>query len=84
MEKIISIINLESISFNKNECPIVKDKKTYIEVNKDGHLLKSLPYERPLRLLPDGSYGVVYKKNVYPIISSLVEKNGERIDKNLT
>jgi hypothetical protein len=84
MEKIISIINLESISFDKDECPIVKDKKTYIEVNKDGHLLKSLPYERPLRLLPDGSFGVVYKKNVYPIISSLVEKNGERINKNLT
>ena len=83
VEKIISIINLESLNFSKDECPIVQGKKTYIEVNRNGKLIKSLPYERPLRLLPDGSYGVVYKKNVYPIANSLIENAGDRINTDL-
>ncbi len=35
-------------------------------------------------MLPDGSFGVVYKKNVYPIIKFLIEENGKRIEKEIT
>ena len=83
MEKLISIINVESSFFSKDECPAVKNKTTYIEVNQNGSLLKALPYQRPLRVLPDGSYGVVYKKQVYPIIKSLIEEDGIRKDKEI-
>lgn len=83
MEKIISIINLKSSTFSKEECPPVKNKNTYIEVNKNGSLLKALPYKRPLRILPDGSYGVVYKKQVYPVITFLVEVDGIRKEKEI-
>ena len=83
MEKIISIINIESSTFSKEECPAVKNKNTYIEVNKNGSLLKALPYKRPLRTLPDGSYGVVYKKQVYPVITSLIEIDGIRKEKEI-
>ena len=76
MDKIISIINLESLTFIKDECPTIK--KNFIEVNKNGHLFKSLPYERPMRLLPDGSNGVVYKRKVYPIINSIKESKDKR------
>ena len=78
LDKIISIINLESLTFAKDECPTIKGKKTFIEVNKNGHLFKSLPYERPMRLLPDGSNGVVYKRKVYPIINSIKESKDKR------
>ena len=81
--KIISIINIESFYFFKEECPPVKNKNTYIEVNKNGSLLKALPYKRPLRSLPDGSYGVVYKKQVYPVITSLIEIDGIRKEKEI-
>jgi hypothetical protein len=83
-EKLISIINLESSTFSKDECPVQKNKSTYIEVNKNESLLKVLPYQRPIRMLPDGSFGVVYKKNVYPIIKFLIEENGKRIEKEIT
>ena len=83
-EKLISIINLESSTFLKDECPVQKNKSTYIEVNKNESLLKVLPYQRPIRILPDGSFGVVYKKNVYPIIKFLIEENGKRIEKEIT
>ena len=83
-EKLISIINLESSTFSKDECPVKKNKSTYIEVNKNESLLKVLPYQRPIRILPDGSFGVVYKKNVYPIIKFLIEENGKRIEKEIT
>jgi len=83
-EKLISIIELESSTFLKDECTPQKNSSTYVEVNKNGSLLKTLPYERPLRILPDGSYGVVYKKKVYPIIKSLIEENGKRIEKEIT
>ena len=83
MEKVISIINVESSTFSKEECPPVKNKNTYIEVNKNGSLLKALPYKRPLRTLPDGSYGVVYKKQVYPVITSLIEIDGIRKEKEI-
>ena len=83
-EKLISIINLESSTFSKDECPVQKNKSTYIEVNKNESLLKVLPYQRPIRILPDGSFGVVYKKNVYPIIKFLIEENGKRIEKEIT
>ena len=81
MEKLISIIDVDSSTFSKDECPAVKNKNTYVEVNKNGSLLKALPYQRPLRILPDGSYGVVYKKQVYPIIKALIEDDGKRKDK---
>ena len=83
-EKLISIINLESSTFSKDDCPVQKNKSTYIEVNKNESLLKVLPYQRPIRMLPDGSFGVVYKKNVYPIIKFLIEENGKRIEKEIT
>ena len=78
MEKVISIINVESSTFSKEECPPVKNKNTYIEVNKNGSLLKALPYQRPLRTLPDGNYGVVFKKQVFPIIKIFKEINNKR------
>ena len=80
MEKIISIINLESSTFLKDECPPLKGKNTYIEVNKNGTLHKALPYERPIRILPDGLHGVVYKKRVYPIINSYKEIDKKRVE----
>jgi hypothetical protein len=80
VKKYISIINIESSTFSTDDCPAVKNKNTYIEVNKNGYLFKTLPYQRPLRLLPDGSYGVVFKKKVYPIIKSITEENGNRED----
>jgi DNA-directed RNA polymerase alpha subunit len=78
MKKYISVINIESSTFSTDNCPAVKSKNTYVELNKNGHLFKTLPYQRPLRKLPDGSYGVVYKKKVYPIIKSIIEENGKR------
>ncbi len=82
-EKIISIIDTSSLSFSKEECPPMRNKATYIEIHKGGTIIKALPYTRPLRILPDKSYGVTYKKRVYPIVKTLVEKNGERIEKNI-
>ena len=79
-EKLISIINLESSTFSKDECPPSKGKSTYVEVNKNETLYKVLLYQRPLRILPDGLYGVVYKKKVYPIIKSLKEIDKKRIE----
>lgn len=64
MKKYISVINIESSTFSTDNCPAVKSKNTYVELNKNGHLFKTLPYQRPLRKLPDGSYGVVYKKGL--------------------
>ena len=61
----------------------MRNKATYIEIHKGGTIIKALPYTRPLRILPDKSYGVTYKKRVYPIVKTLVEKNGERIEKNI-
>lgn len=78
MKKNISIINLESLTFSSDDCPPIKNKSTYIEINKNGNLFKSLPYQRPLRKMPDGSYGVVYKKKVYPISETFIENNGKR------
>lgn len=78
MKKNISIINLELMTFSTDDCPAVKNKNTYIEVNKGGNLFKSLPYQRPLRKMPDGTYGVVYKKKVYPILEIYIDNNGKR------
>ena len=78
MEKVISIINIESSTFLKEECLPVKNKNTYIEVNKNGSLFKVLPYQRPLRKLPDGNYGVVFKKQVFPVIKFFKEINNQR------
>ena len=83
-EKLISIIELESSTFLKEECAPQKKSSTYVEVNKNGALFKALPYQRPLRILPDGSYGVVYKKEVYPIMKSFTELNGKRVEKKIT
>jgi hypothetical protein len=58
----------------------LKGKNTYIEVNKNGTLHKALPYERPIRILPDGLHGVVYKKRVYPIINSYKEIDKKRVE----
>ena len=80
MEKIISVINLESATFLKDDCQPLKGKSTYIEVNKNGNLNKALPYQRPIRILPDGYPGVVYKKQVYPIIKSYKEIDKKRIE----
>ena len=80
MEKIISVINLESATFLKDDCQPLKGKSTYIEVNKNGNLHKALPYQRPIRILPDGYPGVVYKKQVYPIIKSYKEIDKKRIE----
>ena len=77
-----------SIDERLNEMGLILPKATdpvgsyvaYIEVNKNGTLHKALPYERPIRILPDGLHGVVYKKRVYPIINSYKEIDKKRVE----
>jgi|TARA_B110000238_G_scaffold33162_1_gene34010 hypothetical protein len=83
-EKLISVINLESSTFSKDECPTSKGKITYVEVNKNETLYKALPYPRPMRTLPDGLYGVVYKKKVYPVMKLFKEINKKRIEEEIS
>ena len=83
-EKLISVINLESSTFSKDECPTSKGKITYVEVNKNKTLYKALPFPRPMRTLPDGLYGVVYKKKVYPVMKLFKEINKKRIEEEIS
>ena len=83
-EKLISIINLESSTFSKDECPTSKGKITYVEVNKNKTLYKALPFPRPMRTLPDGLYGVVYKKKVYPVMKLFKEINKKRVEEEIS
>ena len=80
-EKIYSQIEISDHNYyDKEECPAIPNKITYIEVLNKGNLIKSLPYTRPVRTMPDGTtLGAVYKKKVYPIIRQYREtSNGER------
>ena len=80
-EKIYSQIEISDHNYyDKEECPAIPNKITYIEVLNKGNLIKSLPYTRPVRTMPDGTtLGAVYKKKVYPIIRQYRENsNGER------
>ena len=56
----------------------LKIKITYIEVNKNESLFKVLTISKTNEKLPDGIYGVVYKKQVYPVIKFLIEENQKR------
>ena len=76
--KLISVIDLESSTFKKEDCTPQKNRNTYVEINKKGSIFKTLPYQRPLRVISAGSYGVVYKKVVYPIIKTFEELEGIR------
>ena len=77
--KIYSQIDLKNSYLDKTECPAIPNKSTYLEVLNDGKLIKTLPYTRPVRKLPDGTEGAVYRKKVYPIIRQYSEtETGER------